>query len=102
MADPTLQEFVSSYWNEKWLDVSSIVQDESLWATVEQPNPMMQQEEMPLPDFRSHIEKMKPMLMQMTEWEMMSFIFDLIWEYTVMSQQWLESDSEESEFLSNY
>lgn len=86
----TLKDFVQSYWNEKWLDVSSIIpnvqeQEMPQW-------PMMQEsvwyeDEYPeLPDFKSHVEQMRPMLSNMTEWELMTMIADIITEYNKLWQ----------------
>ena len=100
MVEPTLQEFVSSYWQEKWIDVSTIVADDTLWAT--QMPDMSQMEEVPLPDMKSEIERMRPVIMNMTEWEMMNFVFELIWEYNNLSKQSLDEMNEWNEYLEWY
>jgi len=100
MADPTLQEFVSNYWQEKWIDVSTIVADDTLWAT--QMPDMSQMEEVPLPDMKSEIERIRPVIMNMTEWEMMNFVFELIWEYNNLSKQSLDEMNQWNEYLEWY
>ena len=100
MVEPTLQEFVSNYWQEKWIDVSTIVADENLWATNTPDMSMM--EEVPLPDMKSEIEKLRPVIINMTEWEMMNFVFEMIWEYNKLSQQSLDEMSQANQYVEWY
>ena len=65
--DSTLKNFVSLYGQDKWLDVSSLIPwQEKMWGN-------------------EHIKQMRPILWNMTEWEFLNFVAEMIAEYNTIS-----------------
>ncbi len=75
--DSTLKNFVSLYGQDKWLDVSSLVPwQENMWGN-------------------EHIKSMRPILWQMTEWEFLNFVAEMIAEYNTISLEELSEQTAE-------